>query len=122
MASSVMDRPEEGRIHDLAKRAASGAIEKLNEHLANPKRRVVAIERHNCDWRDGRKHDRERFLWIKAKSVSQWCHYFTETACCPTLVSFVYALAADSHIRNTPLPTSKTATAHTTGTQPNNLN
>ena len=82
MASSVMDRPEEGRIHELAKRAAPGAIEKLNEHLANPKSRVVAIERHDCDWRDGRKHDRERFLWIKAKLVSERSHYFTETACC----------------------------------------
>ena len=74
MASSVMDRPEEGRIHDLAKCAAPGAILNMNEHLANPKGRVVAIERHNCDWRDGRKHDTERFLWIKAKVVSQCCH------------------------------------------------
>lgn len=71
MASSVMDRPEEGRIHDLAKRAAPGAIENLNEHLANPKSRVIAIERHDCDWRDGRKHDRDRFLWIKGRYVSQ---------------------------------------------------
>lgn len=80
MASSVMNRPEEGRIHGLAKRAAPSAIKNLDEHLANPKGRVVAIERHNCDWRDGRKHDIERFLWIKAKYVSQRSHYFTETA------------------------------------------
>jgi hypothetical protein len=117
-----MDRPEEGRIHDLAKRAAPGAIESLNEHLAKPKSRIVAIERHNCDWRDGRKHDRDRFLWIKAKHVSQQCHTFTETACCPTPVSFVYALAADTRIRNTLSPTSKTAIATTTGTWLDNLN
>ena len=71
MASSVMDRPEEGRIHDLAKRAAPGAIKKLEEHLAKANCCVVAVERHDCDWRDGRKHDRDRFLWIKAHHVRQ---------------------------------------------------
>jgi hypothetical protein len=116
-----MDRPEEGRIHDLAKRAAPNAIEKLNKHLADPKSRVIAIERHNCDWRDGRKHDRDRFLWVKAKHVSQWCHFFTETACCPTPVSFVHALAADARIRNTPSPRSSKATATTTPACPYNL-
>lgn len=71
MASSVMGRPEEERMHQLAIRAAPEAIIKLDEHLAKTKSRVVAIERHNCDWRDGRKSIKERFLWIKARDVSE---------------------------------------------------
>ena len=85
-----MARPEEARIHGIAVRAAPDAIKDLYEHLAKPQSMVVAIERHNSDWRDGRKHDREHFLWVKAKYVSQGSHYFTETACCPTPVSFVH--------------------------------
>lgn len=71
MASSVMGRPEEERMHQLAIRAAPEAIKKLEDHLANSKSRVVAIEQHNCDWRDGRKNTAERFLWIKARDVSE---------------------------------------------------
>lgn len=103
MALSVMDRPEEGRIHDLAKRAAPNAIEKLDEHLADPRSRVVAIERHNCDWRDGRKHDRDRFLWVKAKHVSQWCHFFNEVLAAllpsPLCMRLPLTLTSETHRR-----------------------
>lgn len=77
MDSTVMNRPEEVRIHGLAVRAAPDAIKDLNEHLAKPQNVVVAIERHNSDWRDGRKQDREHFLWVKAKNVSQGSHRLT---------------------------------------------
>jgi hypothetical protein len=74
MASSVMGRPEEARMHPLAKNAAPLAISNLEGHLAKPHRRVVAIERHDLDWRDGRKHFYDRFLWIKARDVSSLHH------------------------------------------------
>jgi hypothetical protein len=73
MASSVMDRPEEGRMHLLAVRAAPDIVVGLTEHLAKPKARMVAVERHNCDWREGSKRIEERFLWIKARDVSELC-------------------------------------------------
>ncbi|KAM0709890.1 hypothetical protein Q7P35_003933 [Cladosporium inversicolor] len=92
MASSVMARPEEARIHSLAVRAAPDAIKNLYEHLAKPQNMVVAIERHNCDWRDGRKHVREHFLWVKAKykhTVAQikksYCDHYKDSAVRPTL-------------------------------------
>jgi hypothetical protein len=72
MASSVMDRPEEDRMHHVARRAAPDAVAKLEEHLAKPENMIVAIERHNCDWRDGSKPTEARFLWLKANEVSEF--------------------------------------------------
>jgi hypothetical protein len=71
MTSSVMNRPEENLMHHVARRAAPDAVAKLEEHLAKPENRLVAIERHNCDWRDGVKPTDERFLWLKANEVSE---------------------------------------------------
>ena len=97
MDSSVMGRPEEGRIHRLAVNAAPDAISGLWQHLMNPQNRIVAIERHDCDWRVGRKYDHERFLWIKAREVSRSHRHFTDTCCCPTSVRFVHKKAAAPH-------------------------
>lgn len=65
-----MDRPDEGRMHQLAVRAAPKAIVGLEGHIAKPKSRVVAVERHDYDWRDGRWQTEERFLWLKARDAS----------------------------------------------------
>lgn len=70
MASSVMGRPDEGYMHRLAVGSAAKAVTELTRFCSKPKNKVVAIERHDCDWRDGRKAVEERFLWIKARDVS----------------------------------------------------
>lgn len=57
-------------MHHLAVRAAPKAIVGLEEHIAKPKSRVVAVERHDYSWRDGRVQTEERFLWLKARDVS----------------------------------------------------
>jgi hypothetical protein len=72
MTSSVMHRPEEDRMHQVARRAAPNVVAKLEEHLAKPENMLVAIERHNCDWRDGVKPTEDRFLWLKASEVSEF--------------------------------------------------
>jgi GTPase SAR1 family protein len=72
MTSSVMNRPEEDRMHDVARRAAPNIVTKLEEHLAKSENMLVAIERHNCDWRDGVKPTEDRFLWLKASEVSEF--------------------------------------------------
>lgn len=70
MASSVMDRPDEGRMHRVAVGSAHKAITEYTQFFSRPKNRLAAVERHDCDWRDGRKDIEERFLWIKARDVS----------------------------------------------------
>lgn len=74
MASSVMDRPDEGSIHNLVVRNAHKAVDNLDEHIVREDTRVVAVERHDCDWRDGCKRTEERFLWLKARDVSIPAH------------------------------------------------
>ncbi|KAM0720547.1 hypothetical protein Q7P37_004683 [Cladosporium fusiforme] len=74
MASSVMDRPDEAQMRRMVKNTAGQAIEGLEKHLSNPKSKVVAVERHDRDWRDGQWETRKRFLWFKARektAVSQ---------------------------------------------------
>jgi hypothetical protein len=70
MASSVMDRPDEGRMHRVAVSCARRAITHFDQFFSKPKNRLAAVERHDCDWRDGLKSLEERFLWIKARDVS----------------------------------------------------
>lgn len=65
-----MGRPDDGRMHELAKRASTKGITDLNDHLADRKSVVVAVERHDYDWRDGRIKLEDRFLWIRATEVS----------------------------------------------------
>lgn len=67
MASTVMARPDEGRMHRLALHVASSAMTGFHEHMAKTDHKVVAVERHDCDWRDGCKMTEERFLWFKAR-------------------------------------------------------
>lgn len=70
MASGVMDRPDEAQMRRLVKNISGEAIPGLENHLANPKSKVVAVERHDIDWRDGLVESRKRFLWYKAREVS----------------------------------------------------
>lgn len=72
MASSVMDRPDDVQMRRLVKRIANEAIKGLEDHMANPRSKVVAVERHDRDWRDGQFETRQRFLWFKARDVSRF--------------------------------------------------
>lgn len=70
MASSVMDRPDEAQMRRMVKNIAGDAIQGLEGHMTNPLSMVVAVERHDRDWRDGQWETRKRFLWFKAREVS----------------------------------------------------
>jgi hypothetical protein len=70
MASSVMGRPDEGHMHRVAASSARRAITDYDRFVSKPKSRLAAVERHDCDWRDGLKAIEARFLWIKARDVS----------------------------------------------------
>jgi hypothetical protein len=70
MASSVMGRPDEGRMHRVAAGFSRRAITQPDQFFSRPKNRLVAVERHDSDWRDGLKSVEEHFLWIKARDVS----------------------------------------------------
>lgn len=72
-----MGRPEEERVHQIAKDVAPEVVENLQEHLAKEKAIMVAVELHDVDWRDGARLTGERFLWIKARGVSE--HFFNFT-------------------------------------------
>lgn len=65
-----MSRPEGFGMHQAAKRAAPEALPDLESHLSKPKRKVVAVEKHDADWRDTSLNVDDRFLWIKARDVS----------------------------------------------------
>jgi hypothetical protein len=70
MASSVMGRPGEGRMHHVAAAHSRKAITEHDKFFSKSKSSLAAIERHDCDWRDGRTPVEDRFLWIKARDVS----------------------------------------------------
>jgi hypothetical protein len=70
MASSVMGRPDEGHMHRVAAGSAPRAIADYERFVSKAKTRLAAVERHNCDWRDGSKPVEERFLWVKVRDVS----------------------------------------------------
>jgi len=70
MASSVMGRPDEGRIRHVAVGTAPQAVTEFTKFFSKSKNRLAVVERHDCDWRDGRTEIEERFLWIKARDVS----------------------------------------------------
>lgn len=65
-----MDRPDEAQMRRMVKNLAGEAIRGLEDHMANPLSKVVAVERHDRDWRDGQFQTRYRFLWFKAREVS----------------------------------------------------
>lgn len=77
MDARVMGRPEEERMHQIAKDVAQYAIAELEQHMAKEKSIAVAIELHNVNWREGFKLTHERFLWIKAREVSEPFFDFT---------------------------------------------
>lgn len=70
MASSVMGRPDEGRMHHVAAASSRKAITEHDRFFSKSKSSLAAIERHDCDWHDGRTPVQDRFLWIKAHNVS----------------------------------------------------
>jgi hypothetical protein len=70
MASTVMGRPDEGRMHRVAVINSRRAINGYDQFFSKPKNRLAAVERHDSDWRDGLKPVEEHFLWIKARDVS----------------------------------------------------
>lgn len=65
-----MGRPDEAQMRRMVKNLAGEAIRGLEDHMANPLSKVVAVERHDRDWRDGQFQTRYRFLWFKAREVS----------------------------------------------------
>jgi len=80
MASSVMGRPNEGIMHRVAVGVSRKAISEYEKFFSKSKNRLVAVERHDSDWRDGLKVVEEHFLWIKARDVS--CSDSPAVACC----------------------------------------
>lgn len=57
-------------MHGLAKRSAPQAFDDYDDLMLKPKLVVIAVEKHNVDWKDGSILAHERFLWIKGRAVS----------------------------------------------------
>lgn len=63
-----MSRPSHDRMHQLVKAEVPRIIEKLDDHLLKPARRVIVMEKHGTNWQDGQTAD-DRFMWVKGP----WC-------------------------------------------------
>lgn len=57
-------------MHHVAISVSRRAITDYDKFFSKSKSRLAAVERHNCDWRDGLVPVEARFLWIKARDVS----------------------------------------------------
>lgn len=65
-----MSRPSHDRMHQLVKAEVPRIIERLDDHLLKPARRVIVVEKHGTNWQDGQTAG-DRFMWVKGRGVSR---------------------------------------------------